>query len=347
MELARRRQGVAHTRELVNRYGHEAMACQILNPGMVHWHSPDGEATLGYIAAAGYRVVAGGPVCDPARLPEIVARFAAETRQARQRVCYFGVGSTFLRALSISPATRMLLGAQPVWHPANWASMLAANRSVRSQVRRLKPRLVVEVWEATRARTSVELARCRREWLATRNLPPMRFVVETDVFERLEGRRVYVAEQAGCAVAFLVAVPVPSRNGWLIDQMIRGAQAPNGTMEVLIDSAMGDIAASGAEWVSLGLSPLSKRANLHDADQPAWLQLTLRMIRFLGRPLYNFDGLDAFKARLRPDSWEPLYAVDPQGIDLRTLYAIAAAFGGAAPALVIGRGLLRIALRRT
>jgi phosphatidylglycerol lysyltransferase len=347
MEIARQAQtGLAHTRELVRRYGQDAMACQILNPGIVHWHSADGNAALGYVPAGGYRVVAGSPLCEPLRLSSVTTTFETEAHQEGRRVCYFGVGSSFLDTLRITPAARMLLGAQPIWDPTRWPTLLKHHASLRSQIRRLTPRLRVEVWDPLRAGASAELARCRREWLATRNLPPMRFVVETDVFERLEGRRVYVAEQNNQPVAFLVAVPVPSRSGWLIDQMIRGAKAPNGTIELLIDAAMHDLAASGAQWVSLGLSPLSTRAGSSGANHPYWLRITLGMVRRFGRPLYNFEGLDAFKARLRPDHWEPMYAVDPQGIRPGTLYAIAAAFGGTAPALFVAQALIRIALRR-
>lgn len=347
MEAAARAQpGPDHIHELVRRYGHDAMACQILNPGIVHWHSPDGEAALGYVSAAGYRVVAGGPLCAPAQLPAVAAAFRAEARRQGERVCYFGVGEDFLATLDVRQQGRMLLGAQPVWNPAHWPQALAGRPSLRSQIRRMGPRLRVEVWDAARARASAELARCRREWLATRRLPPMGFVVETDVLAQLDGRRVYVATEADHPVAFLVALPVPGRSGWLIDQLIRGAQAPNGTMELLLDGAMTDLAALGSRWVSLGLSPLSQRAGLSYAAHPRWLRVVLALVRRLGSPLYRFDGLDAFKARLGPERWEPLYAVDADTIRLRTLYAIASAFGGTAPALFALHGLLRLAVAR-
>jgi phosphatidylglycerol lysyltransferase len=342
MEIASHAQPtLARTRDLVHRYGYNAMACQILNPGIQHWHSATCEAAIGYVPAAGYRIVAGAPLCDLAQLPQVVAEFAADAQRARQRVCYFGVGDRFLIALNTPPQTRMLLGAQPIWNPAGWPALLTRSPRLRSQINRLRPRLTVEIWEAARARASADLARCWREWLARRALPPMRFVVETDVLDQLEGRRVYVAEQGGRPVAFLIVVPVPGRAGWLIDPMIRGADAPNGAIELLIDAAMGDLRAAGAAWVSLGLSPLSQRAGLSYAEHPAWLRTSLGLVRRWGAPLYSFDGLDAFKARLDPDAWEPLYAVAPHGLSPRTLYAIAAAFSDDNPARFVLRGYLR------
>src|ERR1700712_1359005 len=81
-------------RELVLRHGWNAMAYQILNPGMRLWFSPGGDGVVGYVRAAGLfsgsRVVPGAPVCPPERLAGIAAEFAADTRRAGQRLCYFG-----------------------------------------------------------------------------------------------------------------------------------------------------------------------------------------------------------------------------------------------------------------
>src|ERR1700712_3016669 len=77
-------------RELVLRFGWNAMAYQILNPGMRLWFAADGQGVAGYVRAGGYRVVAGAPVCAPERLAGVAAEFAADPRRARQRLCYFG-----------------------------------------------------------------------------------------------------------------------------------------------------------------------------------------------------------------------------------------------------------------
>src|SRR4051794_26608006 len=81
---------VDRARSLVLRHGWNAMAYQILNPGMRLWFSADGEGVAGYVCAANYRVVAGAPICPPERLAETAAELAADTRRAGQRLCYFG-----------------------------------------------------------------------------------------------------------------------------------------------------------------------------------------------------------------------------------------------------------------
>jgi phosphatidylglycerol lysyltransferase len=65
---------------------------------------------------------------------------------------------------------------------------------------------------------------------------------------------------------------------------------------------MRTVAGEGARSVSLGLAPLS--------GEVAWW---LRAARRLGRPFYHFEGLAAFKRKLRPDRWRPIYMVYPAG----------------------------------
>jgi len=70
----------------------------------------------------------------------------------------------------------------------------------------------------------------------------------------------------------------------------------------------------------------------------------LAWLRKHGQRFYNFDGLDAFKAKLRPDRWEPVFAVSNESrVSFRTLYAIASAFSGNAPVRLVSQALFKAA----
>jgi phosphatidylglycerol lysyltransferase len=75
-----------------------------------------------------------------------------------------------------------------------------------------------------------------------------------------------------------------------------------------------------------------------------WLTLALRWVRVHGRRFYNFDGLDAFKSKFDPEEWEPIFAItDSVDFPPRALYAIAGAFSGGNPFLLIVKAVLRAA----
>ena len=332
-------------RALILKSGWNATAYQLLNPGIELWFSGAGDGVVGYMTHGRTRVVAGAPVCDAARLEAIAAEFAEDAHTRGEQVCYFGAGDRLEGSYaSRRDWSRVLLGAQPVWNPHSWPEAVNRRNSLRAQFHRaLNKGVAVTEWSTERAENHPALRRCLSQWLETRHLPPLTFMVEPETLSQLHDRRVFVAERGeGEVVGFTVLSPVPARNGWLVEQIVRGSNAPNGTAELLIDSAMHAIAESGATYVTLGLSPLSRRAAFAPLPEPLWLRFLLRWVRLHGARFYNFDGLDAFKAKFNPQEWEPIYGIaEGSRFPARALYAIAGVFSGGAPIRLVTRALLR------
>lgn len=335
---------VSRARDLVLAYGWNSTSFQIVNPGIKRWFSGDGDAVVGYVPAAGFRVVAGAPVCDVGRLAEMVEAFESDAGSHGEKVCYFGAETRLEETLRDSPShTRLLLGAQPAWKPDGWRRSVAQHRSLRAQLNRARNKgvTVLEV-SSDEASNDRRLDDCLHRWLASKPLPPLHFLVEPETLKRLEHRRIFAAENSGEVVGFVTLSPVPHRRGWLFEQFPHRPGSPNGTVELMIDTAMRAIAGDGCEYATLGLSPLSKRACVEPFKNPLWLDLVLAWLRKHGQRFYNFDGLDAFKTKFRPETWEPVFAVTNETrVSLRMLYAIASAFSGNAPLRMIVGGLAR------
>ena len=336
----------SRARELVLAYGWNATAYQIVNGGISLWFAQGGDAVVGYVERGRTRVVAGAPVCPLRRLRDVVTAFECASEQRNRRVCYFGAEGRLEGILRGDEAhSRVLLGAQPSWNPSHWADIIARKASLRAQLNRARNKgVAVATMSADEATGHPALRRVLNEWLATRGLPPMHFLVEPDTLSRLFDRRVFVARSRDREiVAFLVASPAPARNGWLVEQFVRGRAAPNGTVELLLDAAMRTLAADGYEYVTLGLAPLSRHCPQNE-ENPPWLRLALKLVRAHGRRFYNFEGLDNFKAKFLPERWEPVYAiVNERSFSPSALYAIAAAFSDRSPASTIVRALWRAA----
>jgi len=341
---------VRRARDLVIAHGWNATAYQIVNPGIAHWFSGTGDAVVGYVRHAGVRIVAGAPVCAEARLAEVAAEFERDAARAGHGVCYFGAEARLEQLYRGSRRHAMaLLGAQPAWRPPDWSPAVLAHASLRAQLNRARNKGVrVEEWPSARAAAAPALRELLSLWLGGRGLPPLHFLVEPDTLERLDDRRVFVAELRGRVVAFVVMSPVPARNGWLTEQFVRAPAAPNGTVEMLLDCAVRAVARDGAAYVTMGLAPLSRHGGARPAREPLWLQLALRWVHAHGRRFYNFDGLEAFKAKFGPSRWEPVYAIEVSAregarFSPRALYAIAGAFAGGSPLRLLAATLWRAA----
>jgi phosphatidylglycerol lysyltransferase len=131
-------------------------------------------------------------------------------------------------------------------------------------------------------------------------------------------------------------------HGWFFEQFVHIPKSPNGTVELIIDFAMQTLAKDGFEYATLGLSPLSKRADIPHFDNPLLIQILLAWARKHGQRFYNFDGLDVFKAKLQPENWEAVFAIsNEKHFSFRTLYAIASAFSNNKPIRLFLGGLWR------
>jgi phosphatidylglycerol lysyltransferase len=153
--------------------------------------------------------------------------------------------------------------------------------------------------------TSPTRAACEalvQRWLLERGMHEMKFMVLVHPFSFAEERRYVVAEREGLLIGFAAAVPIYQREGWFVEDLIRAGDAPNGTPELLVDALMQQFAAAGCRLATLGLAPLAGDVSP-----------LLRMTRRYTRRLYNFPGVRAFKEKLRPSEWRPVYLAFPRG----------------------------------
>ena len=322
---------------LLRRHGWNATSFQILEPGFLYWFDDredhEAEACVAYLDTGQAWVAAGAPIAGPERAPEVALRFVAAAAAHRRRACFFGTEDRFVRFATAASFAAMRIGEQADWDPVAWDETLRATRSLREQIRRSRakgvavrpfdPHLFAE--PASELRASVD--RLIARWEAAHPMPPMGFLVQMHLHTELAERRFFAATQGETLVGFLSMVPVFARGGWFVEDLVRSPEAPNGTAELLVDAAMRSAAAEGSRYLTLGLAPLA------GAVAP-WL----RALRRTGSPLYDFRGVHAFKAKLRPRGWAPIFISYPRGqIGIATVYDALAAFARG--------GLLRFGLQ--
>jgi len=292
--------------ELLRRHGWNATSFQILEPGIEAWFDGD-DAVVGYVDTGSAWVAAGAPIAAEDAMAGVARRFVAAAAKAGRRACFFAVEPRFVSRAGLHA---LQVGEQPAWDPASWARPGRASRSTREQLRRARAK-GVKVRAAPPEEIADEASPTRRAvdaviaaWERARPMAPMGFMVTVHPFSFPEERRYFVAECNGRLAGFLAAVPVYARGGWFLEDLVRAPDAPNGTAELLVHHAMQAASAEGSRYATLGLAPLAG-----DIDP------VLRVARSLSAPLYGFRGVFAFKAKLRPDAWAPIYL----------------AYGGAAP----------------
>jgi phosphatidylglycerol lysyltransferase len=307
-----------HVLALLKGHGYNATSFQVLEPGFRYWLGAD-DACVAFVDTGRAWVAAGAPIAPTERLGECAAAFVAAAHSAGKRAAFFGVEARFTDCAELDA---LGIGEQPVWDPHHWPATLRATRSLREQLRRARAKGVrVRLLETNEIDDAASAARVAvaaliERWLKSRSIAPMGFLVALHPFSFAPERRYFVAERDGSLFGFLVMAPVYARRGWFVEDFLRDPTAPNGTVELLIHHAMSYAARDGSRYLTLGLAPLA-------GDVSAWLS----KIRDTTRPLYDFAGLRAFKEKLRPQHWDPIFVAYPrQQTELFTIFDTLAAF---------------------
>ena len=299
----------------LRRHGRDATSFQTVKSGFSYWFDGD-DAFVAFAKIGRVLVTAGAPIAPRERVAEVAKRFVDYAAKNGNAVCFFGVEKDFVDAASLPHS---LIGLQPVWDPSEWQSTLATAPSLREQLRRARAKkIVVRRIDAAELETGVlrnEIQRIAKTWLGLRGMAPMGFVVHIEPFTEIEEKNLFVAEREGAVVGLVALAPLYAR-GFLVEDLLRDTSAPNGTTEALIDAAMKYAATKGSDYVTLGLAPLAG-----DVSR------SLHAFRERASILFDFRGLEAFKRRLRPARWDPIFIAHTENISTaRAIVAVLQAF---------------------
>lgn len=286
----------------VSRHGWNATASQTTASEFEFFVADEG--AVAYVDTGSAWVVAGAPFASREKLLEVTDAFREAARARGKRTCFFAVERRFLEQV---PMRAILVAEQPEWDPRLWSDVLRTHRRMREQLRRARKKgLVVRVLPSSELASQptllARLREVREDWLETRGMPPMGFLATVPPIDADDERSWLLAERNGRIVAAASLLPVPARAGTLVEHVFREDDAPNGTLETLIDVAMRRAEGVGGEFFTMGMVALS--------GSVPWL---LRLARRFGGFLYSFDGIRRTRARLHPVRWTPLYLAFPEG----------------------------------
>ncbi|MBX3112989.1 MAG: DUF2156 domain-containing protein [Fimbriimonadaceae bacterium] len=329
-------------REIILSHGTNVASYQLVNDGITKWFNRDQTSVIGYVDHFGIRVVAGNPVCPRGKLPEVLKEFFSDCKLANKRPCFFaGIPPLLETSEEICASSRIAIGTQPCWNLAEWKQTITTHASLKEQLRRSRAKgVTIREYSTEEAENNPGLQSVLDSWLADRGLPPLHFLVEPQTLNYLVDRRTFVAEQNGEPIAFLNLCPIATRKGWLTEQFPRSPSAPNGTVELMLHTAALQLAEEEFEFLTMGLIPFS--STVMSSDLPKWLKALATWARAHGRRFYNFNGLENFKSKFHPHTWETVYAVVPEPkIKLIHIAAIAQAFADEPLPQSITKSLLR------
>lgn len=175
-----------------------------------------------------------------------------------------------------------------------------------------------------------ELSRIDHSWLRNKgwHTRELTFLVGQRGGRFQSARRLFVARRGGAVVGYVSYSPVfGDRPGWLYDLTRRSPDAPPGVIEHIFFQAAQRLAADGAAWLHLGLTPFVGLDAEHEVagGSNAVVDRLMHWIGSHGSWLYPSAGQVAFKLKWRPQLVTPEYVAVPRRPRLRDGLSLARA----------------------
>jgi membrane associated rhomboid family serine protease len=327
--LRKNTQTMGHILSLVQRFGSNSQSFLSAYKGFHYFQSRRFEGAIAYVITDYAWISAGDPLCESANSGALMKEFREAARAHGRVAMLMPVGRETAEKAQKLGFGAVKIGSDPVFDFKEYKPQLeivpaAKKLSVKgARVREISP-------QTATPQKVYELDRIVKKWLE-KQTSTRGFLSKVEPWSLSEHKKYFYAEYNDNVIAFLSAVPIPSRGGWYLVDIFQADAAPQGTNELLVLESMRQLKSQGAEMVSLGFSPLS---DLNPSEVTGYEKLTkaLRFVLHRVHVFHNFQPLHHFKMKFQPNLIEPAYLVfAPNKIGLPGLMAILTTIGGKPP----------------
>ena len=333
--------------KLYQLHGYNAHALVGISSGICSWRSSGTQGAVAYSEFGKSWLVPGDPLSTDANLEEVCRGFMEEARAGARVVAFMPATDRFARHCSHLGLRAIQIGAAPYFDLSTWAPRGDRAKKARAGVnhaRRAGVRVTeVGIVDETLVRETTCLS---KSWLATRR-SPIRFgwLFSVDLFQHADKKKYFTArDTTGTLVGFLAASPIPARDGWYLEDVLRSKDAPNGTSDLLVVEVLELLKRDGARLATLGTAPMAMEGTVDpEVHISPLLTRVVRIIASCFSLFYNFGGVRRFKAKFAPSWWESEYILVSQEITAppRIFSAFVKAIVPAGPSTLIARQVSR------
>jgi phosphatidylglycerol lysyltransferase len=264
-------------------------------------------------------VALGDPVGRPALVPDLIRQFIARCDDYGGTPVFYEVGTKYLHHYADFGLTFVKVGEEARVDLDRFTLDGPRGARFRQLVRRLeKDGGIFRVLPSDEVRRRMdELRAVSDDWLRTRSVAEKSFSLGCFEPHYVARFPAAIVECGRRIEAFATLWPGLMGQEVSTDLMRHHRDAPKSVMEALFTHLMIWSRAEGYRWFVMGMAPMSGFESTPIA--PLWARAG-HLLYEHGTPLYNFQGLRAFKNKFDP-VWESRYLVYPGGLALLRIAA--------------------------
>ena len=313
------------------RHAENPSAFLALNAGTRHFFVPGIDGIIAYAPAGRCLVQLGGVFADTSDQDHMLGEFLAFAARQHRRV----VSVQLLRADAERYRARGFtvnqFGTSYSCSLAEFSLQGRTFSQLRNKISKARRAgIVVAEVGVDRPNTAglvKQMDAIDRDWLRSkgRHVKRLAFMVGERGGSAGALRRLFVATNpSGELVGYITFSPAyGTHTGWLYDLPRRKPDAPHGTIQLVMISAIERFQAEKAGYLHLGLTPFSGIAGEHEL--PGHSRSAARLVHLLaehGRHVYPAADQVAFKRKWAPDLVQPEYVAFAGGVSLRSVWSL-------------------------
>src|ERR1041385_471816 len=334
-------------------YGYNEHSLVGIAPGVRLWSCPETKGAVTFNDFGKVWLVPGDPLASVEDQAAVAYRFLRAARVQGRSVGFIPASERFAKHSRRLGLRAVKIGSAPYFDLATWAPRGDRAKKARAGVNQAR-RAGVEVAEVINIdETLIREASCLcNRWLKTRRSPTkFAWLFSVDLFQHSERKKYFTArDPTGKLGGFLAASPIPARQGWYLEDVLRLPDAPNGPADLMIVEVLKSLKRHGAKLATLGTAPLAMEGALDSSiSHSSKLSKLMRVVATVFAVFYNFEGVRRFKAKFAPSWWESEYILVTRNITAppRIIYAFVHAIVPTGTSDLIVRHVTRVWRRMT
>lgn len=319
------RQDQERVRQLVNRYGRNPVAYLAVEEDKKWFFGSRTEGVVAYRVVGKVMVVCGDMICAPENAAGFLEELLAFCRQNDWNLLFLTIADHSLDLLRESGFGVAKYGEDAMFRLSELSLAGGRVAKVRAainhanrkgiEVREYKP---LEMRDPALERQISEIS---RQWLADKGGDELVFMLgSVGLAHPMDRRYFYSIDPEGVVQAFVVFLPYEAGRSYMAEVTRRRRGAPQGVMEKIIWQAFMQMLEEGAEWGTMGLSPLY---NVAGGERAGVVGRVFAYVYENLNRVYDFKTLHHSKEKFAPTDWIPRYiAWFPQPFSLAFGYAL-------------------------
>ncbi len=295
-----------HLVEVVRRWGGIATDA-VLDPACNFFEVPHINGVIGYRLENSTAVVYGNPICALADIASLTLTFENFCKSQGWDSIYVGASESFANwainnicGISIEFGHELFL--DPHIDPREYSGTQGS--LVRRKVRHAQHEgTTVQEYLGHNPLLEQAMEEVGSKWLQGRKGPQVH-ISQAHLFQDRFGKRWFYAMQGTQIVGVVVLNQLQEKQGWLLNHIMFIPEAPHGTPEFLVVTALTTVAQENCHYVSFGNVARSNLGEIKGLGKVSnWLT---KIIYKLARTLFHLDGHVKFWEKFHPQH-DPSY----------------------------------------